>query len=258
MFSNMGGGQMQQQQQNPVEKRLGEIEKAYNGQSPDCRFHFIFYNKVAPNQVQQHQAPPNANRRLWEQARRNNPDPSSLVPVQIAGFDDLKKRLLQHEKASTNYSTTLKNIQGTLDKMQTDHRTHTATRIAKVRRDGIKLSHRLLKLLNKIETMRASDHPLESTEVDYRRRLDNIRRRLIKPGHFQSRVAEQTSIVNMQVDGNTDVDMSKSMEETQVRKIYEFLEFQKQGLTHVNQVLRKDMKDMQLVSKKLPPVRHTN
>ena len=235
---------------NDIERRIIQIQETYNPNHPSCRFNFMFYNKVKPNIALQYQAPINVNKRLWEQAKRNNPDPNTLVPVQITGFNDLKKRLVQHQKASNNYNDIIKSLSNILETMQTEHHTVTITKIKNARKNTLELSHRLLKLMNKLSSLRGGTLPLESTEIDYRRRLDNIKRRLQKPGYFQSKVNELTSIVNNTNNNNNhDVDLMKTIDENSIRKIYEFLEHQSKGLKHIDHVVRKDLNDMQIIKK---------
>ncbi len=53
--------------------------------------------------------------------------------------------------------------------------------IERVRKVLTDLSHRLLKAMTKIEADRAQDFPLLNTEVDFRRKLESLKRKLAKP-----------------------------------------------------------------------------
>jgi hypothetical protein len=134
-----------------------------------------------------------------------------------------------------------------------------SSKISQIRSDGKKLAHQLLKLMSKLERNRhhTSRLPLEQTELDYRRELDLMKRRLNTPGQFQSRIAEQASIAKVQVEPNTAA-MFEGMDAESVRRIYQFLEDQRKGLTHITKLVKKDLKDLTTVLKGAPQARDSH
>jgi nuclear pore complex protein Nup54 len=263
-FGGGGHGQGQPTPQHnanyPIEK-LNLIVKAYSPHSTECRFQFVFYNMVTPQEVAryQNQVPANLDPRLWEQAHRNNPDPSSLVPVVAVGFDDLKKRLNSIAKANADFADKAEEYQTQIAQMKVHHDSVISSKISQIRSDGKKLAHQLLKLMSKLERNRhhTSRLPLEQTELDYRRELDLMKRRLNTPGQFQSRLAEQASIAKVQVEPNTAA-MFEGMDAESVRRIYQFLEDQRKGLTHITKLVKKDLKDLTTVLKGAPQARDSH
>lgn len=51
--------------------------------------------------------PANVDPYLWEQARRDNPDPRRFVPVQANGFADIKIRVEEQDKMAAQQAKTL-------------------------------------------------------------------------------------------------------------------------------------------------------
>lgn len=67
----------------------------------------LLKTSLSPSQLQQYldNPPVGIDSLLWEQAKKDNPDPERLIPMAITGFSELKKRqklqeqeTLQHHK----------------------------------------------------------------------------------------------------------------------------------------------------------------
>src|SRR5258708_7896142 len=81
----------------------------------------MMYNKVEESEIGKYTRPANVHERLWNQAVEANPDtkrlttfcrdinsPSSrLVPVQATGFHDLKLRLDEQDKTTSQHQKAL-------------------------------------------------------------------------------------------------------------------------------------------------------
>lgn len=101
--------------------------------------------------------------------------------------------------------------------------------IAKLRENTVNLSNKLLRVIDQIEVGRGAEMPLTADEVDFRRQLESLQRKLSNPAQFEARVTELKSRVRMQGrpgdhsgislhDGNT------------LSKLLEFLDTQRKGL----------------------------
>lgn len=209
----------------------------------------MFYNKVHPSLRSKYKVPDNVNKRLYQIAERDNPDPTTLIPVQAVGFADLRKRVNEQQKAHGEFQRKLEEERERLNKMRQEHELVTKVTIPELRRRHSELSHRLLRVMNRIELLRSRDLPLLNEEIDYRRQLETIKRKLAKPAQFQARVAELASLVRMQEEGRTALEaaLPHTLDPENAQKIYEVLETQRKCLAHMTQVLRKDLRDMQAI-----------
>jgi len=209
----------------------------------------MFYNKVNPNDVNKYKPPQNVEKTLWKQAVQNNPDPKNLVVAQLVGFEDLKKRIQQQDFAHSEYQKKLEDIRRTIVEMQNQHELIKKQEIEKLRKVMTDQSHRLLKVMTKIECERARDMPLLNTEIDFRRKIESLKRKLAKPTQFQARLSDLSSLVRMQEDrptGNNFVPNSDQVvfDPDTVEKLYDFLETQRGGLEHLTNTLKKDRNDI--------------
>lgn len=72
----------------------------------------MFYNVLPPNTTpEQVKMPANVDPGLWEQARKDNPDPRRFVPVQANGFSDLKIRVEEQDKMAAQQTKALEDMQ---------------------------------------------------------------------------------------------------------------------------------------------------
>jgi hypothetical protein len=72
----------------------------------------MFYNVLPPNAMpEQIKMPANVDPILWEQARKDNPDPRRFVPVQANGFSDLKIRVEEQDKMAVQQVKALEDMQ---------------------------------------------------------------------------------------------------------------------------------------------------
>jgi nuclear pore complex protein Nup54 len=239
-------------QSNSIEKRISSLRASYDPNNSNNRFQTIFYNNVDPNKINQFIKPPNANSKLWESAVKNNPDPVSLVPVLSVGFSDLKKRILEQDKASQGYLTALQGLSSSYNEMLSTHESRTKSLISDLRRIHSIQTHRLLLIMCKIELYRAANVHLLADELDFKRKLESIARRLTKPGQFISRIREIQNITRL-IQERQNVENTQAINSNQVwssiaanpqnlDNIYALLDTQRQSLQYITQITNKDHK----------------
>ena len=107
--------------------------------------------------------------------------------------------------------------------------------------------------MNTVERIRAHKLPIEAEEQSHRRQLEALHSRLGKPA-LQSRVAELQAMVRMAVDRQPDPSLDH-VDPNNMRRMHQYLEFQRKGVTELTKVLKKDLHDMDIVLKGLraPP-----
>ncbi len=184
----------------------------------------------------------------------------------------------QQNIASTEYQNKLNEIRNLLVDLGYRHDLIRKQEIERVRRKLTEQSHRLLKVMTKIESDRARDFPLLNTEIDFRRKLESIKRKLAKP---QARVTE-LSVAVKQIDDRTDgtgsaaaggggsgsgsaastamiavgsgsgtdskMSAAQLLDPENSDKLYAFLDTQRTALGYLMSTLKKDLKDVQTVT----------
>ena len=145
--------------------------------------------------------------------------------------------------------------------------------IERVRSVLTELSHRLLKVMTKIEADRARDFPLLNTEVDFRRKLESIKRKLAKP---HARVTELAVAVKSVEDrtgpANADTTATAAgpsaaaaggagsgsgaaaaamLGTDNSERLFQFLDTQRTALAYLMSTVKNDLKDVQTVTEGL-------
>ncbi|KAA1113573.1 hypothetical protein PGT21_033716 [Puccinia graminis f. sp. tritici] len=135
-----------------IQDRIIKIHASWNVSDPQCQFQFFFYNVVPPEQVHLYGRPnqlaPDDPR--WQRAKRNNPDPSRLVPTLAIGFEDLSKRVTVQQKQAQVHLLKLGEISNRLNEIARKHNLETSSRLHKLKTEQVKLSTRLMGLVNKL------------------------------------------------------------------------------------------------------------
>lgn len=250
----MFGGNQQQNgtggSKSDIGPRYNELMRAYRPtNNPDCRFQFFFYNMVDPAKIGLYSAPPGCDPRLWRHASQNNPNPKELVPSRAVGFVDLQKRLVAADKALGVYSKKLEQLSQRIAEMQQIHEAKTKPDIEAVRRNHAVLSKMLLKVVNRLESRRARGMRLDTQEMEYRKRLESLKRQLAKPAQFQSRVTELQSLARLHDERQSGPVGLQGLDMTQQKLLYQVLDTQRKGLLHLTETLRRDLRHMEIIRK---------
>jgi len=192
--------------------------------------------------VRKHVKPPIVNEKLWIQALKDNPDPSRLVPLQIRGFAELRQRVEQQDKAVQDQQKALKEIQTFIGAIQDKHDFTTASKIQDYKRRHMQLAARVLRIMRRIEVMRSLGYPISLEEEAFRKKLENLYTELNKPTQFKGRLNELTSLVRMQ-DEVTQANY-EPLDPESMQQIYKYLQQQQEGLKHLTDIVKADLKDM--------------
>jgi len=126
--------------------------------------------------------------------------------------------------------------------------------IDKIRRRHQELVHLLLKLMTKLESKRAMGLSLHTQEIDFRRQLESLKRKLAKPAQYQARVSELQSIVHMQEDrsGGFGADgLNYKLDGFNQQQLYDFLDWQRNALQLLTSTLVKDKQIMDTLIQQL-------
>lgn len=257
--------QFQAQYANSIEARFMAIKDAYSPSSPDCRFQTVFYNKVEPNTIGQYVRPPIANARLWEAAVKNNPDPSTLVPSLAVGFEDLRKRISEQDKAAAAFNATLASMSASLESMVHGHEASTALALVQLQRVHAQQSHRLLQLVNRVECARSKDIlPRLPQELEFEHKLHVLERKITQPQPLSHKIAELSAMVKLlehKNDSTTGNSLTPTLhssdgasvaawlqsDEPSAKELFQFLQTQRIALEHVTAMVKGDQRDLQTI-----------
>lgn len=204
-----------------------------------CRFIHAFYNQVPPGDVPKYTRPQDVDERSWAQAIQHNPDPHRMVPIFAKSFDDLKKRLTYQDDAIKDQQEQVRNAIKRINNIQHQRQATMHSRIEDAKRINVALASRVLRVMRKVETLRAMGIPSMPEEEAFRDKLQLLRRELNQPTTFKPKLNELSSYLLMQ-DEMQDVQY-EALDEESMKKIFQVLKQQQEGLTRLTEILTQDL-----------------
>lgn len=188
---------------------------------------------------------------LWEQAKLDNPDPDSLVPVPMIGFKALHQRLKHQEQQTQAHQQRLDLIAEDLESLQ-QKQVNMLAKLEEYKRKHIQLSHRLLQVVVKQEISRKMGYSIQAEEEQLRVQLEKIQLELNHPTQFKGRLNELMSQIRMQNHlAGTRADVSYQMDPSLQQEIKHLLKQQQEGLKHLVNIIKEDAQDIQLMEMNL-------
>ncbi|KAF2357622.1 Nucleoporin Nup54 alpha-helical domain [Trinorchestia longiramus] len=185
---------------------------------------------------------------LWEQGKRDNPDPSKYLPVPLVGFQELQARFKAQETESTLLQGQLDKIAGDVCSMQSRLAT-LQDHLAECHRKQRQMAHRVLQLVVRQECVRKRGVPITSTEEKLRLRLENLQSQLHAPTQYMGKLNELLSQMSAQgSNGVSSAENSQLSPETE-GDVKEFLSWQQDGISEVVAILKSDMKALEAMVK---------
>ncbi|KAF7305143.1 C2H2-type domain-containing protein [Mycena kentingensis (nom. inval.)] len=249
--------------------RIEEIANAWNPSSPQCRFQYVFYNQVNPQQVGMYGRPPNISETLWAKAVRDNPDPSILVPTVALSYDDVRTRVDGQSQQAADQVAKLNELKSRIADISTIQSTN-HTRAARLAATHIQLYHRILQVAAHlhllIPAVRGSAMRLE--EEGMRAALEEVKAEVgiggsgtgagargaaASAGRIRSKIAELWAVVGAlsaardAATGMAGQGEWKVVDEDGLARIAQILSEQQAGLAHLMKILQKDLKDLAVV-----------
>ncbi|KAJ7058450.1 nucleoporin complex subunit 54-domain-containing protein [Mycena amicta] len=241
------------------------IANAWNAGSPQCRFQYIFYNQVNPQQISLYGRPPNMSETLWTKAVRDNPDPTNLVPSVAIGFEDLRQRLDGQTAQAGDQVSKLNELKSRIADLST-HQSANHTRATRLAATHLQLYHRVLLLTAHlhllIPAVRGGAVRIEEEEM--RGGLEELRSEVGagsgsakgSAGRIRSKIAELWALVgaltaardaSSSSSSNSGQGEWKVVDEDGLARIAQILSEQQAGLVHLTKILQKDLKDLSVV-----------
>jgi len=277
--SSSGGGGSQQNQaaangSNPM-VAVQHIADQYNPQSANCRFQTVLFNQtpqgVAPPMLEK---PPLIRHQIWAQGLQSNPDPKRLVPVAVAGYNDLTLRselcLSAHVKMQKELQSIEEALRGLRDRMEVAIK----PTIADLKQNQIQLSHRLLAVLRGavcrmtedqtlgpnqnasnlplavISGRSAWESPLSAKELQMKAELDRLSRESRELMAGYSRIHKMWD--HLHVDGvaagiHRVTVSNEGLEPENMKLMFEFLKQQQSFIQLLASTVKADQKDLEVI-----------
>jgi len=188
---------------------------------------------------------------LWEQAKKDNPDPKNLIPVPMMGYNELLTRLKHQQDQSTQHKRRLHLVSEEIKKLQISHST-TIAKIAQYKRKHLELGHRVLEVMINQECYRKTGYAIEPEEEQLRIQLESIQSELNTPMQYKGRLNELMSQIRLQSQINPAYNNSSFiMDDTTKLEIKQHLMQQHCGLMELISIIKDDVDDLKIVENSL-------
>ncbi|KAJ3186349.1 hypothetical protein HDU85_007789 [Gaertneriomyces sp. JEL0708] len=238
----------QNQNQAPLTDQLTYIANAWNPNSPQCQFKHYFYNMVHPTEARLYGPPDASNLPLWEQAQRDNPDPSCMVPVLAVGFDDVKKRLEVQNRTYEAHKAELERMREQLQQLHTKHYLNTLTKVEEYRRRLTVLASKTVQLMKNVQVIRNQGYSIRPEEEKFKSRIEAMKRELHRPSVFRGRLNEVWAQLQQLKDARQfsvtgGIEHAYTIAPEDEKLIFQTLAGHQTGLAVLTDVVQKDSKD---------------
>ncbi|OMJ09762.1 putative nucleoporin Nup54, partial [Smittium culicis] len=231
-----------------------------------------FYNYVEPGTASNYQCPPNENPELWQQAQRDSPDPNSMVPALVVGYEGLNSRISCQTDQLLAYETLINNLDDKISTLSKKISSATLIKLDSVRRKQQEVEQRLLRLMKNLELLRRASHSGNSTyssninpsgvisteEEMFRVRMEQLQMGLVgndkisthqhtslKQGlvELQNKLvalkAHHSGFLLIDQENSTSSDIQQQNASNQLSNIVEVLEMHKSGLVYLSDSVAK-------------------
>ncbi|KAI8881572.1 hypothetical protein K501DRAFT_253032 [Backusella circina FSU 941] len=267
LFSNTTQPATQQgalgQQPAPPEKvweDLAVLRAHWDPTSPLCHFKHYFYNKVSPGEAHLYGRPPNQDENLWNEAVRNNPDPTNYVPVLAIGFDDVWKRMELQSNLVDKHQNKLKESDDRLKQVQRQYTLDTSVKLEEYKRRHIDLSKRLLRLLRHAQVLRYKGFPLNDDEEATLEQLHQMSNQTENPAHLNMKMLGiwsqlQTLKKKVAMQEST-TETWRTINDEDKAIIAKVLQDEQRGISHVVEIVKKDTAELEDIETLLKSARY--
>ncbi|KAI8082877.1 nucleoporin complex subunit 54-domain-containing protein [Halteromyces radiatus] len=244
-----GQPQQQPQPQQPqynVWQQLALIKASWDPTSPLCQFRHYFYNMVPPNEVHLYVRPPNQDEQLWNEAQQKNPDLSCMVPVLAVGFEDVLKRMDIQDRQSELHKEKLEEVSQRLETVRRKYELGSRARLEEHKRRHADLTQRLIRLLRLVQVLRYKGFPLSNEEELSQKQFEELSTQTNNPEQLYTKMVELWSQLQaIKKSRSTSGDGHwEALNQNDTTRIAKVLGDEQQGLSHVIDILKKDLEDV--------------
>ncbi|XP_063870666.1 nucleoporin p54-like isoform X6 [Scylla paramamosain] len=176
---------------------------------------------------------------LWEQGKRENPDPQKFLPVVKVGFQELQKQFNLQEDHAKKLQASMNNIMDEITQLR-HKQTMMKAAIQDAKWKQANLTRRVLKLVSAQEVERKRGVPLDQTEEQIRMRLEDLYMQLMQPTQYRGCLNElmaQMCVKPASSQGGPRYGLVGDME----REVSQYMAWQHDALQAVVGVLKEDL-----------------
>ncbi|CAG8458961.1 398_t:CDS:2 [Ambispora leptoticha] len=235
----------------PVEKtpyeKLTELGIAWDLNHHDYKFQFYFYNMVHPKDMKPVGPPTDRSPALWEQAQKNNPDPScSMVPGLSLGFDGIKKRIEYAQKFSEMSKSKLEELERQIKNMEDKHHMDNLVKIDRCKQKTLEITERMISVMKQLHLKKLKGKPLrpedERNQAELERIHQKLQRSLQKLDHLNTEVSRMKVQMGSQIPTTQKFNVG---DEGQLNSIIEVLADEQHGISQLIRTVQRDSEDVQ-------------
>ncbi|KAK3874859.1 hypothetical protein Pcinc_020240 [Petrolisthes cinctipes] len=188
---------------------------------------------------------------LWEQGKRENPDPKKYFPVVKVGFQELQKQFKYQEEHAEKLQTSMKDIMEEITQLR-HKQTMVKAAIQNAKWKQANLTRRILKLVSAQEVERKRGVPLDQTEEQIRMRLEDLYMQLMQPTQYRGCLNELMAQMSVK-PGNSRGTPRYGLVTDKEKEVSRYVAWQQDALKAVVGVLKEDT---QIVDSMLEEVQH--
>lgn len=255
-FATPSASQISSTPQNQIAAAIYIIQQMYNPENINCKFNYFFYNVVSEEGkvqqelqalIQKHTYIP---KEQWRLAMERNPDPKRLVPVPARSFADLTARVKVQKERREQLLRFLQSLEREVDLLVKENEIKVRKQIEDAKRKHMELSHRVLKLMIKLEVQMQKGIGIRNEDIMLKNKLNTLMHQLHKPDQFRGRLNELMPQFN-HIQSTSGLlapnDSAVAADQETLQSICSFLQMQNQGIKQLCEVLQKDLNDMNLM-----------
>lgn len=183
---------------------------------------------------------------IWEQAKQDNPDPKTIIPVPMVGFSELRSRLQHQEFMAKQHQTRLDMLSQGLHKIQQEQ-TNMHSSIEQYKRKLLELSHRLLQVIIAQEIFRKSGYAIQPEEEALKVKLESLIHAISIPNKFRGRLNELLPLIRMQQPAASHINSNAHLDQDSLEEIKSLLKKQQAGLNEMVKIVQSDFKDLKVI-----------
>lgn len=198
------------------------------------------FNSVAKQELEEYLAgpPSGISALLWNQAKKENPDPSKLIPVPLIGFGALNDRFKMQEQEVHQQKQRVKSITEDVNQLERAVEA-TKAKLEECRKRNLPLRNRVLRAMIYQEVMKKRGYPIQPDEEKMRARLETIQSELNAPTKFKGCLNELMCRVRQMQSQRSGIVFS--LEESALVELKAHLKQEQQGIAHLLGIVKDDM-----------------
>jgi len=182
---------------------------------------------------------------LWEQAKKENPDPKKFIPVPFIGFAALNSRFKYQVQETEQQRLRLQIISEDIINLERDIAQMKA-KLEESKRRNVSLGNRVLKTMIWAEIRRKKGFPILAEEDELRVKLESIQNELNAPTKYKGCLNELICKLR-HMQSQKQILPNFEIEESLVKELQTHLVEEQQGIEHLLALIKNDLKDLKTI-----------